>query len=479
MTMGLEAAVLITALALLLLDLWTPPAEKRVLSYAAVIAVGVIFLASFAFVTPGPRTAFGGMYVLDEYALYFKRFFLLAALLVLLFAVESPADRERSETEYSALTLFALTGMMFAASANDFSLLFLALELVTITFYVLTSYHRRQPVSLEAGAKYLILGALSSAFLVYGIALVYGASGTLSLPRLAAAPADVLRGPLFETGLLLVFAGLAFKLAAVPFQVWAPDVYQGAPTPTTAFLAIGSKAAGIALLVRWLMALLPGLDPHWQLLLMIVAGASMVYGVLCAIPQRNLKRLLAYSSIANAGYLLLGICTTTREGLAAVLFYLAGYLFALAAAFGVLCLVARTTEEEEISALAGLHRQSPLLAATLATAMVSLAGIPPLAGFFGKFLLLKAAVSRGEVSHGMYALVGIAILGVVISIYYYFGVIRTLYWTEPSARRQGCRIGINWPARVALWTCLAGLLWLGIFPNAVVNLADQAIGTLM
>ena len=473
---GLELAVVATGLVVLLLDLWARPDQRRLLGQGAMLAVGVIFLASFAGAEGGPETGFGGMVVRDELGLYFKRFFLLAALVVLVIAGEFADRFETGHSEYYALTLFALAGMMFAASANDFALLFVSLELVTVTFYVLTSFQRRRVASLEAGAKYLILGALSSAFLVYGIALVYGASGTMNFARLAASPAAVLDSRLFATGLLLVLAGLGFKIAAVPFQIWAPDVYQGAPFPTTAFLAVGSKAAGIVLLLRVLFVAAPAVTARWGGLLITLAVLTLLYGSLGAIPQRSLRRLMAYSGIANAGFLLIGFATRSAEGVAAVLFYLGGYLFAVLLVFLVATLVWRGADGDDIPALAGLGQRSPWLAASLTLAMVSLGGIPPLAGFFGKFLLLKAAVLAGAANPALYGLVGVAIVTVVISLYYYFAVIRAVYWGTPAASLPP--VAVSWPARAARVLCAFGLLWLGLLPANVLNLASLAAASL-
>lgn len=469
---GLEIAVLATGLVLLLLDLWAKPAQRRQLGYGAVLALGAILVASFAVSAPEPRLAFGGMYVLDEFALFFKRFFLLAALIVLVTEIEFAERLDAGVSEYHALTLFALVGMMFAASANDFALLFVALELVTVTFFVLVSFQRRRTASLEAGVKYLILGALSSAFLVYGIALVFGVSRTMNFARLAASPPEILQSPLLAIGLLLVLVGLGFKVAVVPFQIWAPDVYQGAPLPTTAFLAVGSKATGIVLLLRVLFVAAPAVTARWNHALLVVAALTILYGVLCAIPQRSLKRLMAYSSIANAGYLLIGVCVGNAEGVAAMLFYLGGYLFAVLAVFLVATLAWRGTDVDEIPGLAGLCQRSPFLAGSLTLAMMSLAGVPPLAGFFGKFLLLKAAILGGSINPGLFWLAGLTIVGVVISLYYYFGVIRAVYWGENPA--DVSPLAVSWPARAALGLCLFGMLWLGLFPANVLNLAQIA-----
>lgn len=476
--LGPELAVVATGLVVLLLDLWAQPGQRQRIGQGAMLALGVIFLATFAGSVDGTdaTTGFGGMLVQDELARYFQRFFLLAALGVLVIAGEFADRFEAGHSEYRALTLFALAGMMFAASANHFALLFVALELVTVTFYVLTSFQRRRVASLEAGTKYLILGALSSAFLVYGIALVYGASGTMDFARLAASPAAVIESRLLATGLLLVLVGLLFKVAAVPFQMWAPDVYEGAPFPTTAFLAVGSKAAGIVLLLRVLFVAAPGVTARWGGVLVTLAIMTLLYGSLGAIPQRSLRRLMAYSGIANAGFLLIGFASGNAEGVAAVLFYLGGYLFAVLIVFLVATLVWRGVDGDDIPALAGLGQRSPWLAASLTLAMVSLGGIPPLAGFIGKFLLLKAAILAGATHPALYWLVGVALVTVVISLYYYFAVVRTVYWGVPAATLPP--VPVSWPARAALGLCVSGLLWLGLFPAHVLNLATLAAGVL-
>jgi NADH-quinone oxidoreductase subunit N len=379
-------------------------------------------------------------------------------------------------SEYYSLIVFALAGMLFAASANDFVMLFVSIELITITFYVLTSFTRGKIAALEAGVKYLILGALSSAFMVYGIALVWGTTGKFNFTELAAVAGNFTTNKLFLFGVLFVLVGLGFKIAAFPFQMWTPDVYQGAPTPTTAFLAVGSKAAGFVLLLRFLFTAIPSVTMHWEKLLIIISGITILYGNLCAIPQRNLKRLLGYSSIAHAGYLLLGVAALTSAGQAAVLYYLSGYLFTTLAAFAVIALVMRHLDSEDISGLAGLHQRSPLLAATLTIAMVSLAGIPPLAGFFGKFLLLKAVIERGAANHGYYCLAFTALVGVVISLYYYFGVIRAIYFGKGA--NDSTPIQMSFPMKALVCVCLAGMFWLGLMPGGLLRLAEQATGVL-
>jgi NADH-quinone oxidoreductase subunit N len=355
-SMILEILVVVLGLGLLLVDLWTSSEQKRNLGYVAAIGIGLILLWSFRL---GPVEAPGQMYVLDSLALFFKRFFLLAALIVLVLSVDFAGRIGAGIAEYYGLMLFALAGMMFAASANDFTLLFVSVELITVTFYVLTSFQRNRLASLEAGVKYLIFGALSSAFMVYGIALVFGMSGKMNFEGVAAMAPQLAGSKIFLLGILCVLVGLGFKIAAFPVQMWAPDVYQGSPTPTTAFLAVGSKAAGFVLLLRVLFTAVPSITAHWSTVLIVIAILTVLYGNLCAIPQRNLKRMLGYSSIANAGYLLMGVAALSPAGQSAILYFLGGYLFTLLGAFIVIALVMREIEGEDISALAGLHKRAP------------------------------------------------------------------------------------------------------------------------
>ena len=477
----LEISVIGLGLVLMLADLFVPAERRRFIGYAAIAALGVLLVTSLSGNGSCGQfgTAFGGMFVNDALSLFFKQLFIVAAILVLFMAAEF-ADKlaEGSVAEYYSLILFALAGMLFAASSNDFVMLFVSIELITITFYVLVSFQRSKLQSLEAGVKYLILGALSSSFMVFGIALIWGTTGELNFTKLAAVAPQFADSRIFLLGVLLVLVGLGFKIAAFPFQIWAPDVYQGAPTPTTAFLAIGSKAAGFVLLLRVLFTAVPSVTEHWANLLIVISAITILYGNLCAIPQRNLKRLLGYSSIAHAGYLLLGVAALSASGQAALLYYLGGYVFTVMAAFFVITLVMRHLATEDISGLAGLNQRSPLLAATLTIAMVSLAGIPPLAGFFGKFLLLKAVIETAQATgnHGYYCLAFTALAGVIISLYYYFGVIRAIYWSKNPEDMS--TIELSSPAKISIWVCLAGIFWIGLFPNTVLNITNLAAAAL-
>jgi NADH-quinone oxidoreductase subunit N len=471
----LELCVIAIGIVLMLADFWMPPERKKFLAYAAIAALGGLLVVSLGGdgICSQFGTAFSGSFVEDPLALFFKRFFLVAAILVLFLSAEF-SDRLAGVSEYYSLILFALAGMLFAASSNDFAMLFVSIELITITFYVLVSFQRGRLVSLEAGVKYLILGALSSAFLVFGIALIWGTTGKFNFNELAQVSGQFLDNKIFLLGVLFMLVGLGFKIAAFPFQIWAPDVYQGAPTPTTAFLAVGSKAAGFVLLLRVLFVAVPDVTKHWANLLIVISGITILYGNLCALPQRNLKRLMGYSSISHAGYLLLGVAALSTSGQSALLYYLAGYLFTVIAAFTVIALVMRHLNDEDISALAGLSQRSPLLATTMTLAMVSLAGIPPLAGFFGKFLLLKSVIEAGQATHnhGYYCLAFTVLVGVVISLYYYFGVVRAIYWSKDAPDLTP--IPLSSPIKLSIAICISGMLWLGIFPNTVLDLANTA-----
>jgi NADH-quinone oxidoreductase subunit N len=487
--MSLEIAVVLLGLGFLLLDLWIAPEHKRKLGYIAALAVAAVFAYSFYgpfAALQDPKLAFHDSYALDFLALFFKRFFLLAAVLVLIMAAEFADRIETGISEYYSLILFALAGMMFASSANDFTMLFVSLELITVTFYVLTSFRRSNVQSLEAGVKYLVIGGLSTGFTVFGIALVSGMATTtianhplngMNFGDLAqyvkyVSEHNASFPPLLVAGLALILAGLGFKLAMVPFQIWAPDVYQGSPAPTTAFLAVGSKAAGIVLLLRLLFIAVPDVTLSWEKLLMALSAVTILYGNLCAIPQRNIKRLLGYSSIAHAGYLLMGLAAVSDAGNSAIIYYLAGYLFTVIAAFMVIAIVTRKSDTEEIAALAGLNRRSPFLATAMTVAMVSLAGIPPLAGFFGKFLLLKAVVEQGANFSAYYWLAGIAVIGVAISLYYYFGVVRAIYWSGGVTNLSPIPVPLL--TKLALLVCLAGILFIGAYPQPLLKMAEQA-----
>lgn len=473
----LEICVIALGIVLMLADFFVSPERKKFMAYLAIATLSGLLLISLSGngLCSDFGTAFSGSFIEDSMALFFKRFFLVAAILVLFLAAEFSDRISAGISEYYSLVVFALVGMLFAASANDFIMLFVSIELITITFYVLTSFQKNRMVSLEAAVKYLILGALASAIMVFGIALIWGTTGKLNFNDLAQVSGQFLDNKLFLVGVLFVLVGLGFKISAFPFQIWTPDVYQGAPTPTTAFLAVGSNAAGFVLLLRVLFVALPAVTRQWAPLLMVIAAITILYGNLCALPQRNLKRLMGYSGISHAGYMLMGIAALSATGQAAVLYYLAGYLFTVVAAFTVVALVMRHLADEDIGALAGLNQRSPLLATTMTVAVVSLGGIPPLAGFFGKFLLFRAVIEQGPANSSYYWLAAVAIAGVIISLYYYFGVIRAIYWSKETPDLSP--IPLSGAAKFSLAVCVAGIFWLGVFPNTLLNFALTAAPT--
>jgi len=472
----LEILAVLLGLTVLLADLWVSPSSRKALGLGLVAALGCLLAFAVGSLAPQSGSAFSGLFVVDDLARYFKGFFIFAALAVVVMAVDFAPKFGAGLSEFFALTLFALVGMLFAASASDLVLFFVSLELITVTFIVLNSFQRTRSVSLEAGVKYLILGGVSSAFMVFGIALIFGTANATNLAVIAAKQKELGQSALFLVGLLLVLVGLGFKIAAVPFQMWAPDVYQGSPAPATAFLAVGSKAAGFVLLIRLLVGAVPQIAAEWHRLFVVMSGVTILYGSLCAIPQRNLKRLMGYSSVANAGYLLLGIVAGSAAGSTAILYYLAGYAFTVLAAFTVISAIANHVESDDISALSGLGQRSPLLAAVLTMALVSLAGIPPMAGFFGKVLLFKSVLEAAPGHPELYALIALAVVGVVISLYYYFGVIRAIYWGGQSANLSTIPVAL--PTRVVLLACVAGMLVLGIFPQGLMKIADHAVAGL-
>jgi len=461
----LECLLAVLGIATLLRDAFRPTKDARRLGYLLATLVGVLLAYSFTLTTVD-HSLFHGMYWLDTFALFFKRLFLLVTALVLLAGAEFAERFESGVSEFYALVLFAATGMLLIASANDFVLLFVALELVTITFYILTSFLRRHLPSLEAGTKYLILGALSGGFMVYGIAYIFGTTGTTNFDTLR----STLHAPpstAFTLGMLLVLTGLGFKIASVPFQIWAPDVYQGAPTPVTAFLATGSKAAGCVLLLRVLFTGLLPVSSVWMPVILVLSAASLLYGNLGALPQRNIKRLLGYSSIGHAGYMLMGFAAGNQLGAEAVLFYLGQYAFTVMCAFLVIVAVGG----EEIRQYNGLGRRSPWLGLALFLAMMSLAGVPPLSGFFGKFQLFAAVIERAQSDGRYYVLAGIGAASVVISLYFYLNVARAIY-IEPAASES--QVPVSRPLRVALSVCMFAIIGLGMFPQPLVEAAVKA-----
>jgi NADH-quinone oxidoreductase subunit N len=462
----LEIAVLVLGVVILMIEAFAAKIDERVLAFAATIGLALVLLASF-FVAPSPSptyaTGFWNFYSADRLAMFFKQFALLTTIFVLIMMIDYapvvrssfPGDTPQAGLgEFVALPLFTCAGLMYLVSAIDFVFIFVALELVTVSFYVLVSFTRRNPTTLEAGTKYLVLSALSTAFLVYGIAWIFGATGQTNLSRLTAALTNAgSNSGAALLGMVFVLVALGFKIAAVPFQIWVPDVYQGAPTPVTAYLSVGSKAAGFVVLIRVLQPFIK--LPQTERLIFVIALLTLIYGNLAALPQTNLKRLLAYSSIAHAGYLLIGVvCFDVR----AVTFYLVAYLLMTLLSFAVLIIVAQQTGEE-ISDFDGLARRSPFLAFAMVIGMVSLAGVPFTVGFLGKFYIFYAAVLQRQI-----ALVIVGVITVGCGFYYYLKVIRAMYWHSAENSEP---IPISGLSRCAISALIVATLWFGIYPQPI------------
>ncbi len=465
---SLEIAVLVLGVLVLLFETFANQIDKRTFAYTAMLGLATVFVATFFVPSPPTELAdsgFWSFYTDDALAIFFKRFSLVTTILVLAMMVDyAPAVRDSIHGaspqaglgEFFALPVFTCAGLMWMASAIDFVMIFVSLELVTMSFYVLVAFMRRNAASLEAGVKYLILSALSTGFLVYGITWIFGVTGETNIARVSAALAN----PAVETGpalfgMLLVFVALGFKIAAVPFQIWVPDVYQGAPTPVTAFLSVGSKAAGFVVLLRVLQPFL--VMPRMERLLVLVALGTLIYGNLAALPQTNLKRLLAYSSIAHAGYLLIGVVCLAGE---AVVYYLAAYLLMTVLSFAVLVVVAQQTGDN-IEDFNGLAKRSPFLAFAMLIAMASLAGLPFTAGFLGKFYIFNAAIA-----HHQTALIVVGVITVGCGFYYYFKVVRAMYWEAPSGE---VAFPISGLSRVMMTAMIAAIVFFGIYPGPIVN----------
>jgi NADH-quinone oxidoreductase subunit N len=400
-----------------------------------------------------------GLYAWDKLAIYFKAFFLATGFLVTWLALEFEHRLSTSRGEFMILPLFVSSGLLLLASAQDFILLFVGLELVTVGFYILVAYQRQSPTALEAGVKYLVMGGLSTAFLVMGIAHVFGFSGSTQFQVIQGyVEANGISAP-FLLGMGFIIVGLGFKIAAVPFHLWAPDVYQGASLPVASFLAIGSKAAGFVLLLRVLDTPFASglLQERWVPVMAGLAMASLILGNFTALPQRNMRRLMAYSSISHAGFLLIGICANTLVGHTAVLFYLTAYFLGAFVVFYILTVLGTTQRGENLADLTGLNKRSPLLAFAMALAMISLAGLPPLIGFFGKYLVFLSAWGVGQ-----YWLVAVGMLSALAGLYYYIGVVRIMYWSAPEDDET---ITIRWSARVMLLVLSGLMVILGIWPQ--------------
>jgi NADH-quinone oxidoreductase subunit N len=441
--------------------------RSAVLSLAA-LATGAWSLLKVAGMK---RSLFDGMYVLDGFTVFFTILFLCIAGFAVLLSWGYLTRMRLHAGEYHALLLMSTLGMIVMAASNDLITIFLGLELMSLALYVLVGYRRSHLDSNEASLKYFLLGAFASGFLLYGIALVYGATGSTDMRAIAAflAGSPMLGSPLLVVGGALLFVGLGFKVAAVPFHMWTPDAYEGAPTTVTAFMSAGAKAAGFAALLRIVLVALPDLQLDWKPVLTFVAALTMTVGNVAALLQQNVKRMLAYSSIAHAGYLLVAVVAGGTAGATAAVFYLAVYSVMNLGAFGVLALLGRDREERVLVAdFAGLGFRQPLLALAMTVFMVSLGGIPPTAGFMGKIHVFGAALDAGHLG-----LVIIGVLNSVVSVFYYLRVTVAMYMQEPAGEPTPVTRAL--PATVALVVAVALTLYWGLQGSGLMVAAQRSV----
>src|SRR6266550_4588136 len=434
------------------------------LAVCLLVATGVLELMLPA----GKLVTFGGSFIVDDFARFLKILALIGSVATLVLSVEFLSDPSRRIFEYAILVLLSTLGMMVLISAGDLIMLYLGLELMSLALYVVAASNRDNAKSTEAGLKYFVLGALSSGMLLYGASLVYGFTGTVSFAGIAKAAGQGGIGLVF--GLVFLFAGFCFKVSAVPFHMWTPDVYEGAPTPITAFFAAAPKVAGIAMFVRTTIVAFPGILTQWQQIVVFVAIASMALGSFAAIGQRNIKRLMAYSSIGHMGFALVGLAAGTAEGVQGVLVYMAIYVTMTLGMFACILSMRRDGQMvENIADLAGLARTKPAMAFFLAMLLFSLAGIPPLAGFFAKFYVFLAAIKAG--------LFTLAVIGVVTSVvgaYYYLAIVKTMYFDEPAKPFEPMPYELK---AVLAVTGLFNLLFF-VYPSPLIEAANAAAKSL-
>lgn len=471
-----EIMLAVLALGLLGAEMVLPSGRRALIGQLAIW--GQVFILVLSMGCPAcygfePRTFFGGLIEQTDVTQIMRVFFLVSSILVCYLGKIYLSKQDLAKTEFYHLAIIIAAGMMLLVQSANFVMLFVALEAVTVAFYVLVAYCRTSSFSLEAGLKYLIMGALSSSILLFGIVLLYGIAGN---PELLGASGDSLNfnelrtfilmnseNMIVRIGAILVVAGICFKIGAVPFQIWVPDVYQGAPTPVTAYLAIASKAAGFIVLLQLLTGPFIGLSSFLVPVLSFIAAATILFGNFAAVTQRNVKRLMGLSGIAHAGYLLVGLVAALYVPWAkyAVIFYLVTYLLASFAVFAVMTILAGPDDaNQELEHYENLSRKRPFLSGVLACGLGSLAGIPPLGGFIGKLFIFIAAYQAG-----LHGLLGISVLGVVISIYYYFGWVREVYFSNPiDDIVQGSGQGICGCDRIVLGSLVVATVVLGIFP---------------
>ena len=475
-----ELSVAIVAAFVILADLIFR--NKRILPIIAVLGLFIPGYFSVALSMADQSTGFFGTFKLDGFSLFFKYLILGSTATVILLSNEYAKRFENHQGEYYALILLSAAGMMLLASCIELITLYISLELTALPLVALSAF-LRNPRSAESGVKFLILSAVSSAILLYGMVLIYGLTGTSQLPEIAEQLSEMTFAshPALMLGIILVTAGFAFKISAVPFQMWVPDVYEGAPTPITGFLSVASKAAGFAVILRVFYSIMESasFSVDWANLIAVISVLSMTIGNLMAIRQANIKRMLAYSTIAQAGYLMVGLAAITTlpggadlAGPSGILFYLAGYAMTNLTAFGVIIAVTKLKENDLISSFSGLGRKSPLMAAALTLSMISLIGIPPTVGFMAKVYIFGSAIDTG---FEWLAVAGV--INSVVSAYYYLRVVKVMFLNNESSETEVIRPGFGVSTAVSI-TTLSTFIF-GIYPTPIIELAQNAIQSIM
>lgn len=449
-----EILVVVLGAIVLVLDLIISDKGKRNLGWVTAVGLGIIMIVTFVVAPSGDgELLWGGMIRYDMTSFLFMELFLFGAAITALFAMDFSSISRRGE--FYILMLASITGMLLLASAADLIMVYVAFETVSIPMYILAGFFTRESKSTEAGFKYFLFGAMASAIMVYGLSLLYGFTGTTNIYELARQfQANGIETGLLVGSLLLILVGFLFKISAVPMHFWAPDTYQGSPTPVAGLLSTASKAAGFAVLIRVLIVAFPEIQVQWGAIVAAISVAAMTLGNLTAIAQKDIKRLLAYSSIAHAGYALIGIAAVSASGISSTMFYLIAYLVTNLAAFGIVAAIWRIIKSDKIEDYAGLSRRSPWLALALMIALFSLAGMPPFAGFITKVLVFAAAVEAG--------LIWLAVIGVlnaIFGLYYYLIVLKVVYLYRSDKEDQ--KIPVTRPYAVALVILTAGIILIG------------------
>jgi NADH-quinone oxidoreductase subunit N len=464
--------VVLSAIAAMLAEAFRQPGERMPIAGLGLIGLAGAALAS-VFLWDSDARSFGVVRS-DNFALFVNLILCVVGILTMLFSDDVVEREGIPPGEYYALTLFAISGMMLMASATDLLVIFLALEILSLAVYVLTGIRRVSAASAEGAFKYFLLGAFSSAFFLYGIAFAFAASGSTRLEQIGltlSAQGTGSPSPMALLAVGLLAIGFAFKVSAVPFHMWTPDAYEGAPTIVTAFMSTGVKAAAFAAFVRVFLAPLEPLKGQWIPVLSLIAAASMILGTVVGVVQTNIKRMLAYSSIAHAGYLLLGIVATTATGKAAVLFYLLSYAVTNLGALGIVALLGTPQNpHDELRDFAGLWRSRPALAGLMTVFLLSLGGFPPTAGFIGKWYIFSAAVERGY-----YTLAIIAVLTSVVSVFFYLRIVVMMYMTEGA---DAVRPRVPAAAVAGLALATIAVFYLGVLPTKILDLALDSISTI-